>query len=111
MAFQNALGEPGGRFPAPVHSQHAEEVVRRAWDELRALRQQRAEIMRRIGTVRQTSLGLATMFEGSMTEDELLDLHGRKANGRQTGFTKAIRIVLMRSPAPLRAAEVRDRIE
>ena len=67
--------------------------------------------MKRIGTVRQTILGLATMFEGSMTEDELLDLHGRKANGRQTGFTKAIRVILMRSSTPMRAAEIRDRLE
>lgn len=114
MALHNALGElPGanGRFPVPAHSQHAEEVVKRAWEELRSLRQQRAEIMKRIGTVRQTILGLATLFEGSMSDDELLDLNGRKANGRQTGFTKAIRIVLMQSLTPLRASEVRDRLE
>jgi hypothetical protein len=84
--------------------------VKRAWQELRALRQQRTEIMRRIGTVRQTILGLATLFEGAMSEDELLDLNGRKAHGRQTGFTKAIRVVLMQSPGALRASEVRDRI-
>ena len=46
-----------------------------------------------------------------MSDDELLDLNGRKANGRQTGFTKAIRIVLMQSLTPLRASEVRDRLE
>jgi hypothetical protein len=114
MAFQNALGElPGAnsRFPIPPHTNHAEEVVKRAWEELRSLRQQRADIMKRIGTVRQTILGLATLFEGSMSDDELLDLNGRKANGRQTGFTKAIRIVLMQSVTPLRASEVRDRLE
>ena len=98
MAFQNALGElSGNRIPVPAHSLHAEEVVKRAWEELRSLRRQRADIMKRIGTVRQTILGLATLFEGSMSDDELLDLNGRKANGRQTGFTKAIRIMLMQS--------------
>lgn len=114
MALQNALGEFTGapsRFPVPSHSPHAEEVVRRAWEELRSLRQQRAEIMKRIGTVRQTILGLATLFEGSMSDDELLDLNGRKSHGRQTGFTKAIRIVLMQSLTPLRASEVRDRLD
>jgi hypothetical protein len=111
MAFQNAVGDiSSASFPLS-HSQHAEEVVKRAWEELRSLRRQRADIMKRIGTVRQTILGLATLFEGSMSDDELLDLNGRKANGRQTGFTKAIRIVLMQSPKALRAAEVRDLLE
>jgi len=114
MAFPNAFGDlsgSAGRLPVSSHSPHAEEVVRRAWEELRSLRNQRAEIMKRIGTVRQTILGLASLFEGSMTDDELLDLNGRKAHGRQTGFTKAIRIVLMQSPTPLRASEVRDRLD
>src|SRR5262249_37006866 len=114
MGFSNAIGDLSGapsRFPVPSHSPHAEEVVKRAWEELRSLRQQRSEIMRRIGTVRQTILGLASLFEGSMTDDELLDLNGRKAHGRQTGFTKAIRIVLMQSPTALRASEVRDRLD
>jgi hypothetical protein len=115
MALQNAVGDlrgaNGSGYPGPASSLHAEEVVKRAWEELRSLRRQRTEIMKRIGTVRQTILGLATLFEGSMSEDELLDLNGRKANGRQTGFTKAIRIVLMQSPIPLRASEVRDRLE
>jgi hypothetical protein len=111
MAFQNAVGDiSSASFPLS-HSPHADEVVKRAWEELRSLRRQRADIMKRIGTVRQTILGLATLFEGSMSDDELLDLNGRKANGRQTGFTKAIRIVLMQSPKPLRAAEVRDMLE
>jgi hypothetical protein len=112
MAFQNAVGDiSSASFPIPSHSPHADEVVKRAWEELRSLRRQRADIMKRIGTVRQTILGLATLFEGSMSDDELLDLNGRKANGRQTGFTKAIRIVLMQSPKPLRAAEVRNLLE
>jgi hypothetical protein len=112
MAFQNPVGEISSpRFPLASHSPHADEVVKRAWEELRALRRQRADIMKRIGTVRQTILGLATLFEGSMSDDELLDVNGRKANGRQTGFTKAIRIVLMQSRTPLRAAEVRDLLE
>lgn len=112
MAFQNAVGNiSSASFPLSSHSPHAEEVVKRAWEELRSLRRQRADIMKRIGTVRQTILGLATLFEGSMSDDELLDLNGRKANGRQTGFTKAIRIVLMQSPKPLRAGEVRDLLE
>jgi chorismate mutase len=36
---------------------HVQEVIRQAHDELRQLLQQRAEIMKRIGTVKQTISG------------------------------------------------------
>jgi chorismate mutase len=41
---------------------HVQEVVRQAHEELRQLLQQRAEVMRRIGTVKQTISGLANLF-------------------------------------------------
>ena len=41
---------------------HVQEVVRQAHEELRQLLQQRADVMRRIGTVKQTITGLANLF-------------------------------------------------
>jgi hypothetical protein len=83
-----------------------EQVVRAAHDELRQLMQQRAEIMKRIGTVKQTIAGLAHLFGDEVLGDDLLELIDRKPNGRQPGFTKACRTVLMEARGPLEAREV-----
>src|ERR1022692_4410401 len=71
------------------------DVVKAAHDELRQLLQQRAEIMKRIGTVKQTIAGLADLFGEEVLGEDLLELIDRKPNGRQPGFTKACRRVLM----------------
>ena len=113
MAVQDVMGSIPVNPATPdrvTSSRHAEEVVRLAYSELRQLRQQRVEIMKRIGTIKQTILGLAAIFDGLVTQDELLDLNGRKAQRHQTGLTKACRLVLMQAAGPLRAREVRDRL-
>ena len=48
--------------------------------------------MKRIGTVKQTIIGLANLFGDEMLDDELLELVDRKSSGRQPGFTKACRM-------------------
>jgi chorismate mutase len=90
---------------------HVEEVVRQAHEELRQLLQQRAEVMKRIGTIKQTIAGLANLFGESVLNEELLELVDRKSNGRQPGFTKACRMVLMDANRALSAREVCDRIQ
>lgn len=90
---------------------HVEEVVRQAHEELRQLLHQRAEVMRRIGTIKQTIAGLANLFGESVLNDELLELVDRKSNGRQPGFTKACRMVLMDAKRALSAREVCERIQ
>src|SRR6266478_69631 len=90
---------------------HVEEVVRQAHEELRQLLQQRAEVMRRIGTIKQTIAGLANLFGDGVLSDELLELVDRKTSGRQPGFTKACRMVLMDSNRALSARAVCDRIQ
>jgi hypothetical protein len=89
---------------------HVEQVVRQAHDELRQLMQQRADVMRRIGTIKQTIAGLANLFGDNVLNDELLELVDRKSNGRQPGFTKACRMVLMDANRALSARDVCDRI-
>ena len=84
----------------------AQQVVKAAHEELLQLMRQRAEIMKRIGTVKQTIAGLANLFGDQVLGDDLLELIDRKPNGRQPGFTKACRRVLMEVRRPLGAREV-----
>jgi hypothetical protein len=85
---------------------YVQEVLRTAHQELLALLQQRADIMKRIGTVKQTIIGLANLFGDDVLDDELLTLVDRKPNGRQPGFTRACRTVLIESRMPLTGREV-----
>src|SRR5215470_17004283 len=91
--------------------QHVQQVIRTAHEELRQLMRQRAEIMKRIGTVKQTIVGLANLFGDDVLNEELLELVDRKSGGRQPGFTKACRMVLMEADKPLGAREVCDQIQ
>ena len=88
-----------------------QQVVKAAHDELRLLMRQRGEIMKRIGTVKQTIAGLANLFGDDMLGEDLLELIDRKPNGRQPGFTKACRHVLMEARGPLGAREVCQELE
>jgi hypothetical protein len=89
---------------------HVQEVVQQAHAELRHLLQQRAEVMRRIGTVKQTISGLANLFGDGVLNDDLLELVDRKTSRRQPGFTKVCRSVLMNANGSLSSREVCDRI-
>ena len=88
-----------------------QQVVQAAHEELRQLMRQRADIMKRIGTVKQTIAGLANLFGESVLNDDLLELIDRKPNGRQPGFTKACRTVLMEARRPLGVREVCSDLE
>ncbi|MBI3644386.1 MAG: hypothetical protein HY233_00235 [Acidobacteriales bacterium] len=95
-----------GEMDPRVSGVPVQQVVKAAHDELRQLMRQRAEIMKRIGTVKQTISGLANLFGDDVLGEDLLELIDRKPNGRQPGFTKACRIVLMEARGPLGAREV-----
>jgi len=100
-----------GRNMPGAADPHVQEVLKSAHEELRVLLKQRAEIMKRIGTVKQTIVGLANMFGEDVLNEELLDLIDRKTSGRQPGFTKACRMVLMEAGKPLGARDVCERIQ
>jgi hypothetical protein len=87
------------------------QVVRQAHEELRQLMQQRAEVVKRIGTVKQTIAGLANLFGDSVLSNELLELVDRKNNGRQPGFTKACRMILMESNRALSARDMCEQMQ
>jgi len=98
-------GLPGSSDP------HVQQVVKVAHEELSQLMRQRAQIIKRIGTVKQTIVGLANLFGDEVLSEELLELVDRKSSGRQPGFTKACRMVLMESDRPLGARDVCQRIQ
>ena len=85
---------------------HVQQVVREAHDELRHLLQQRADVMRKIGTIKQTIAGIASLFGDDVLGNELMELVDRKNSGRQSGFTKACRMILMDANRALTAREV-----
>ncbi len=103
--------ESAGALVANPGNPHVEEVVRQAHEELRQLLQQRAEVMRRIGTIKQTIAGLANLFGDGILSDELLELIDRKSSGRQPGFTKTCRQILMEAKRPVSARDVCDQIQ
>jgi hypothetical protein len=95
----------------PNNDPHVQEVVKAAHEELRQLMKQRADIMKRIGTLKQTLAGLANLFGDEILGEDLLELVDRKTVGRQPGFTKACRMVLMEAGRALSVREVCQQIQ
>ncbi|HVO81487.1 MAG TPA: hypothetical protein VMT28_12190 [Terriglobales bacterium] len=104
-------GSNGSNGKMPAADLHVQQVVRSAEQELFQLLQRRAEIMKRIGTIKQTLAGLANIFGDSLLSDELLTFLDRKSTSRQPGLTRACRLVLMESGAPLGARQVCDNLK
>src|SRR2546423_11377232 len=112
MDSARSTGNGSGSKNLPGSSDpHVQEVMRAAHEELKQLLQQRADVMKRIGTVKQTIVGLANLFGDDVLSDDLLELVDRKTSGRQPGFTKACRMVLMEADRPLGAREVCEHIQ
>jgi hypothetical protein len=107
--MQNENGHNGNGSIKPSERYdvgHVQEVIRQAHEELRILMQQRAEVMKRIGTVKQTIAGLANLFGDGVLNEELMELVDRKSSGRQPGFTKACRMILMEAGRPMSARDI-----
>jgi hypothetical protein len=107
----NGSNGTGNRSLPRNGDSHVQEVVKTAHEELRQLMRQRAEIMKRIGTLKQTIFGLANLFGDDILGEDLLELVDRKTAGRQPGFTKACRMVLMEAGRPLAVREVCEQIQ
>lgn len=81
------------------------------YGEFRALMLQRSAILRRIGTIKQTIIGLANLFGNEVLGERLLEVVDRKSNTRSRGFTRTCRLVLIESNRPLMCQEVCDEIK
>ena len=95
----------------PGLSHHTAEVARAAQRELDVLLRQRSEIVKKIGTVKQTLTGLASIFDlngvvWNPSGAETLD----SFSSHLTGLTDACRTALLQAGEPLRPSQVRDRL-
>jgi len=70
----------------PCVALRVREVVQRVHQDLRVLRQQRADVARRIGTIKRTVAGLASMYGERVLIEELKPLlnRGKRLSGPQT---------------------------
>jgi hypothetical protein len=84
---------------------HVQEVIRSAEHELYQLLRQRAETMKRIGTIKQTLVCLAKVFGDEILTPDVWRALGRASIRKQPGFTRACRTVLMESGIPLEARQ------
>jgi hypothetical protein len=87
-------------------------IVKVAHEELQQLMRQRAEITKRIGTIKQTILGLCSLFgDDELRDYDLREFADRKSRTRRPGLTQACRVVLRRFDGPLTAREVAEHIQ
>jgi len=93
---------PSARTPVPHPS--LDEVVRRVTAELKELTCEHNEIMKRIGNLRRTLSGLATIF-GNGAIEMTPDTTGGKKYSWQ-GFTNICRLILMSAETPLSSQQV-----
>jgi hypothetical protein len=104
-------GEKAGLNPPEETNRYAIDVMHRAEEVLRQLIKERAELSKRIGTVKRTIMGLAKLFGDGIVDDVLLDLTDRGRGPRQPGVTWACRRVLMEAQRPMSARDVCDEIQ
>jgi hypothetical protein len=87
------------------------QVIVKAHEELRQLIRQRAEIVKRIGTIKQMIAGLCTMFGDAELSDDLREFVNHKAAVRRSGLTQTCRTVLMEAGCPVNSLEVCEQIQ
>jgi hypothetical protein len=110
MNTENVIADTeGGDFSAGSNHDVVN-VIRYAHEELRELLQQRKAVTRRIGTVKQTIVGLAKIFGDSALCGDLPGLVGR-GSGQRVGITDCCRRLLMETGRPLKAREMCDLIQ
>lgn len=102
---------PATRERVASGSCHAQEVMKATQEQLRQLIWQRAEIVKRIGTIKRTIVGLANLFGEDWFSEELRELVDRKPRAQQPGFTNSCRRVLMEANRPLGTREVCEQLQ
>lgn len=90
---------------------HVDRVLADMHREFYSLVQQRAAILRRIGTIKQIISGLSNLFGDKVADEESSGLLDQRSSNRQRGFTQTCRLVLMESKRPLMSQEVCQEIE
>jgi hypothetical protein len=88
---------------------HVEAILQKAHEELCDLLRQRLEVTRRIGSVKQTIVGLIKLFGDGVVADELRVEH--RVYRRGEGVTDSCRRVLMEASEPMSSRRVCDLIQ
>jgi hypothetical protein len=96
--------------PRSEQNRHVQEVVNSAHEHLRELLQQRADMTRRIETVKRVLVGLSSIYGTKLSDDELHQLLGRNPGSRRRGLTDACRRILLQAREPMRAKGMCERI-
>jgi len=87
-----------------------QEVARQVADELRTLLRMRAEVTRRIGTLKKTAAGLASTFGTNMLSEDLSETLEGSSPSRRKGLTDKCREILIQSDSPLTSRDICERL-
>ena len=103
------------RSTQDTNTEDTERVVERIQHELQLLLQERAAIVKRIGVIKDTLVGLADVFGADIINEELQDLlferSPRRTPRSHPGLTDACRRTLMELSQPLTTRQLCDRIQ
>lgn len=102
---------PTSRSEPPPAGAQVNKLLEEIYGEFQALTNQRAAILRRIGTLRRTILGLVNLFGDEVVGESVLQVVDRKSSTRSQGLTRTCRLVLMESSGPLLCQQVCDEIK
>ena len=114
-----AIDELDGNYSMPAgqglqtatYSYHADELAGVARGELNGLLLQRAELTKRIGTLKRTLAGLAWLLGSPAPLNPRFALPDGKTRALSpSSLTDACRMALMHAGTPLRAHQVRDKL-
>ena len=90
---------------------HIHAVVEVAHEELRRLLQRRAELMKRIGTIKQLIVGLHALVGDDILSDDIDKVANRMAGVPRLRLTQACRTVLMKAACAMKTRQVCEQIE
>jgi len=95
----------------PPAGAHVNKILEEMYGEFQALMVQRAAILRRIGTIKQTIIGLAKLFGNEVVGERVLQVVEQRSSTRSRGFTRTCRVVLMESTRPMVCQQVCEEIQ
>lgn len=95
----------------PPAGAHVNKILEEMYGEFQSLMLQRSAILRRIGTIKQTIIGLAKLFGDEAVGENLLQVVEQRSTTRSRGFTRTCRVVLMESTRPMTCQEVYEEIQ
>lgn len=94
-----------------ANDEHVQELVKMAHEELCRLLSRRAELVKRIGMIKQTIAGLVNLLGNGMVDNDLLELVDGPTHGKRSpGLTKTCRAILREAKRPMTVREVCDEI-